>query len=45
MNLNNKKEIEDLITEFVNLNPVSDETRKFYKNRLTKDCLIINAAG
>ena len=45
MNLNNKKEIEDLITEFVNLNPVSDETRKFYKNRLTQDCLIINAAG
>lgn len=31
MNLNNKKEIEDLITEFVNLNPVLMRLENFIK--------------
>ena len=32
---NDRQEIEELIKEFVNLNPISDEANNFAKNKLT----------
>ncbi len=34
MDTNDSKNIEDLIAEFVNLNPVADETKRFFKINL-----------
>ena len=42
---NDRQEIEELIKEFVNLNPISDEANNFVKNKLTSDFLLINNAG
>ena len=39
---NDRQEIEELIKEFVNLNPISDEANNFAKNKLTSDFIIRN---
>ena len=45
MDKNDSKNIEDLIAEFVNLNPAADETKRFYKNKLTSDFFLVRHDG
>ena len=45
MDTNDSKNIEDLIAEFVNLNPVADETKRFFKNKLTSDFFLVRHDG
>ena len=42
---NDRQEIEELIKEFVNLNPISDEANNFAKNKLTSDFFLIRNTG
>ena len=42
---NDRQEIEELIKEFVNLNPISDEANNFAKNKLTSDFFLIRTTG
>ena len=45
MDTNGSKNIEDLIAEFVNLNPVADETKRFFKNKQTSDLFLVRHDG
>ena len=42
---NDQQKIEELIKEFVNLNPISDEANNFTKNKLTSDFFLIRNTG
>ena len=42
---NDRQEIEELIKEYVNLNPISDEANNFVKNKLTSDFFLVRHDG